>query len=684
MCYRTVVPPMNLLEGLIKRYKTSQHETTATGTMAFPPLRAIALIKTWISTYEDDFIFNPTLSTRAMDFLQGIARTWDKPTATNLAMNIIAQLDKKISSIKDHRWSAETGVKRDVFEFSSLGPTLRKWADKQIFSDLTLHCSDSNVIYAHKAILLHRCSKLQSLKDVDTVQIPFSKPAMIPIIYYLYSGIFAYNSEHAAETTEAIKYLEISKLYAIGMGHSSKPPTILTTHKELFKHSESLQMDMARCWASRAFSDIQIEIDDEIHHLHKVILSARSKTLHQLLTSDPNIRVMVLSTFTRNVKLIKWMYTEDEDLENWSFSELADAFLSFDRLGMPNRFKPLLELAVVKSVSAQNFFKAYELMTLYSSPELDAAVLQCCVENYDRLISDKAWQSVDRSFKLLVNSQLDISKMVMGLGASIINLKKEVLFDYSPEEIARQMTLLDWRIWKKIKFDEFLDLGWTKPDKDEKAPNIVAFTKQFNLWSHWCVTAIMTKDRLRDRQKVMERFLAIVVELHKLNNYSAIKAIWSGFDCTPLYRMKKTRDEVLSRSKWIQIQSDIQGAVSADAKELRKEYSSKSPPLLPYLGLYLTDLVKIYEGNPKVVGDGLINYNRWRLLSITIRGINHFQTTGYDNLITEITPLMQELQTLKVISNTDDLFDISYYMEPREGTEPPARPQVLDDFLNSK
>jgi hypothetical protein len=66
MCYRTVVPPIKLLEGLIKRFKTSQNETTEAGGMSFAPLRALALIKTWIMTYEDDFIFNTTLSTRTM------------------------------------------------------------------------------------------------------------------------------------------------------------------------------------------------------------------------------------------------------------------------------------------------------------------------------------------------------------------------------------------------------------------------------------------------------------------------------------------------------------------------------------------------------------------------------------------------------------------------------------------
>lgn len=66
MCYRTVVSSAKFLEGLIKRFKTSQTETTQAGGMSFTPLRALALVKTWITTYEDDFIFNPALSSRTM------------------------------------------------------------------------------------------------------------------------------------------------------------------------------------------------------------------------------------------------------------------------------------------------------------------------------------------------------------------------------------------------------------------------------------------------------------------------------------------------------------------------------------------------------------------------------------------------------------------------------------------
>ena len=39
------------------------------------------------------------------------------------------------------------------------------------------------------------------------------------------------------------------------------------------------------------------------------------------------------------------------------------------------------------------------------------------------------------------------------------------------EEIARQLTLIEWDMWSSIKPYEFLNLAWTKKDKASRAGN---------------------------------------------------------------------------------------------------------------------------------------------------------------------------------------------------------------------
>jgi son of sevenless-like protein len=51
---------------------------------------------------------------------------------------------------------------------------------------------------------------------------------------------------------------------------------------------------------------------------------------------------------------------------------------------------------------------------------------------------------------------------------------------FHSEEIARQLTLIEFELFQKIKPWEFLGLQWNKKDKDLKAPNILAMIQRFN------------------------------------------------------------------------------------------------------------------------------------------------------------------------------------------------------------
>jgi hypothetical protein len=44
---------------------------------------------------------------------------------------------------------------------------------------------------------------------------------------------------------------------------------------------------------------------------------------------------------------------------------------------------------------------------------------------------------------------------------------------------------------------------------------------------------------------------------------------------------------------------------------MRNAIKSVNPPLIPYLGMYQTDLLMIDQGNPDEVA-GLINYTKYR------------------------------------------------------------------------
>jgi hypothetical protein len=54
------------------------------------------------------------------------------------------------------------------------------------------------------------------------------------------------------------------------------------------------------------------------------------------------------------------------------------------------------------------------------------------------------------------------------------------LMDFDPEEMTRQICLIDFEKYKAVKPWDFFNQGWTKKDRDVRAPNIVALIDRFN------------------------------------------------------------------------------------------------------------------------------------------------------------------------------------------------------------
>lgn len=85
------------------------------------------------------------------------------------------------------------------------------------------------------------------------------------------------------------------------------------------------------------------------------------------------------------------------------------------------------------------------------------------------------------------------------------------LLDDSPLEIARQMTLMTWQIWRAIKPWECLGLAWTKPEL--KSPHVQEMIKNFNYIRAWVATSIVITPTLKKRFKLLKKFLNIALHL---------------------------------------------------------------------------------------------------------------------------------------------------------------------------
>ncbi|XP_016898396.2 ras-specific guanine nucleotide-releasing factor 2, partial [Cynoglossus semilaevis] len=241
--------------------------------------------------------------------------------------------------------------------------------------------------------------------------------------------------------------------------------------------------------------------------------------------------------------------------------------------------------------------------------------------------------------------------------------KAECFESLSAMELAEQITLLDHIIFRSIPYEEFLGQGWMKVDKTERTPFIMKTSQHFNDMSNLVASQIMTHTDVGSRASSIEKWVAVADICRCLNNYNGILEVTSALNRSAIYRLKKTWAKVSKQTK--ALMDKLQKTVSSEGrfKNLRETLKNCNPPCVPYLGMYLTDLVFIEEGTPNFTEEGLVNFSKMRMISHIIREIRQFQQTPYR--IELQVKATQYLLDKTLTMDEDTLYDLSLKIEPR-------------------
>ncbi|KAJ6584771.1 ras guanine nucleotide exchange factor domain-containing protein [Mycena capillaripes] len=253
--------------------------------------------------------------------------------------------------------------------------------------------------------------------------------------------------------------------------------------------------------------------------------------------------------------------------------------------------------------------------------------------------------------------------------------KKLKLLDIEPLELARQLTIMESQLYQRIRPMECLQRA--REQRTENIDNITVVIQTSNKIALWVAESILSKEDSRRRAGAVKHLISVADRCRALNNFSTMAAITAGLNTPPIRRLKRTWEQVNQRYMAQFGACEMTIDSNKNFTKYRSMMTSVIPPCVPFIGVFLSTLQFIQDGNPdnlpapgakEGAGSTLVNFRKRQKASEVINDIKRWQGPFNFHVIPSIQAYIEE--SLNSVSDTKEsserFWTISLEREPRE------------------